>query len=85
MIHPQAYLISAVFTAGTAHYEDFDLCQFNHEEAALYFFVYWLIWPFLILINLPMAVLLSPVYAVTLTIEFVEWLIEVAQDGQEIN
>ena len=85
MIHPQAYLISAVFTAGNAHYNDFDLCEFNHEEAALYFFVYWLIWPVLILVNLPMAVLLSPVYVIGLTIKTLELFIEWGEDGKEIN
>merc|ERR1712078_605553 len=54
-------------------------------EAALYFAIYWLIWPFLILVYVPTAVLLSPVYAVVLTIDAFAWLIEVLQDGEDIN
>ena len=85
MIHPSAYLISAIFTVGKAKYQDFDLCEFNSEEAALYFFIYWLIWPILIVMSLPMAVLLSPIYVVGLTIKLFELLIEVGEDGSEIN
>lgn len=85
MIHPQAYLISAVFTAGKSNYQDFDLCEFNNEEAALYFFVYWLVWPILILVYLPMAVLLSPIYVIGLSFYVLEQFIEFAENGEEVN
>ena len=85
MIQPNAYILGWFFTGGNADYDDLDLCNMSSYEAALYFAIYWLIWPFLILVYVPMAVLLSPVYAVVLTIDAFAWLIEVLEDGEDIN
>jgi len=57
----------------------------NSNEAALYFFIYWLIWPTLILLYIPMAVTLSPIYLIGLTWKLFELFIEAAEDGEEIN
>ena len=57
----------------------------NSNEAALYFFIYWLIWPTLILFYIPMAVTLSPIYLIGLTWKLFELFIEAAEDGEEIN
>ena len=85
MIQPQAFFISVFFTAGKSRYDDFDLCNMDNNEAALYFFIYWLIWPILILLYIPTAVTLSPIYLIGLTIKLFELFIEVAADGEEIN
>ena len=57
----------------------------NSNEAALYFFIYWLIWPTLILLYIPMAATLSPIYLIGLTWKLFELFIEAAADGEEIN
>ena len=85
MIQPQAFLLATIFTAGKARFEDFDLCTMTSEEAAIYFLIYWLVWPMLLTINIPVALFLSPVYLVGLTIKVFELFIEVAEDGDEIN
>lgn len=85
LAHPYGFILGWIFTLGEATYEDYYVEVMTAEEAAIYFFLMWLIWPFLIVINLPMALLLSPLYALLLLIQLGELLIFILFDGDEIN
>lgn len=54
------------------------------DEAALYYTLIWFAWPFLYVMCLPMAIILSPLYVLLIIIQVFELLIFVLFD-EDIN
>lgn len=86
LMHPYAYAVVALFTLGDVSYWDIAIENLNHWEAAIYFACFWWFWPWLIAINMPWAILLSPIYLLLFAIDAGAWILALfIEDGEDLN
>ena len=68
-----------------AEIADVKVENMSDTEAAYYFLCFWLIWPFMIMINFPLAVIFSPILIIRALFKLGEWFIIGLLNGKEIN
>merc|ERR1712048_690835 len=75
LAHPYTYVLGWIFTLGDTTWEDYYIELMPHDEAAVYFTILWIIWPTIVAICFPVAVLLSPLYGLVFVLQVIEFAI----------
>lgn len=77
LIRPYAWFLASFFGGFvTPDEESYDIYAMDNTMAALHFFLWYWVMPYLITFNFPIAIILSPVYITILTIEGAIWFVE---------